>query len=294
MNAINRSTRSLTSPPGIRALTNLAVATDQMRSSSSDMYQLLGIADVGEPLDDQFQRRRVKAGRWIFSGGQKFDSLFIVSFGSIKTVLLDEAGNEQILSFPMRGDLLGIDGLHSKHHPSHAIALTDCEVVVIPFFELIKLTHDNAAIETWFYSAISQEMAREHAVMGLLGTLGSEARVARFLVSLSERFETLGYSPTHFSLHMTRQEIGSYLGLTLETVSRALSALHDAQFIGINQRAVVLKNIDGLRVLKKLSPSTKLYGLKACLKNTLNAGEACCATTPKKSHSIWSPLIIPH
>lgn len=295
MNAIARPTQLLAPPPGIRALTNLAAAaTDRMKSSLSDICQLLGITDVGKPLDNQFMRRQVKAGRWIFGGGQKFDSVFIVSSGSIKTMLLDEAGNEQILSFPLRGDLLGVDGLHAKYHPSQAVALTDCELVVIPFCELIKLTHEHSAIETWFYGAISREMAREHAVMGLLGTLGSEARVARFLVSLSERFEALGYSPTHFSLHMTRQEIGSYLGLTLETVSRALSALHDAQFIDISQRTVVLKNIDGLRVLKKLSPSTKLYSLKGCLKNMLNNSEPCRATATKKSHSIWSPLIAPN
>jgi CRP/FNR family transcriptional regulator, anaerobic regulatory protein len=294
MNAIARPAQLLT-PPGIRALTNLAVAVnDRMRSSLSDICQLIGIADVGKPSDNHFQRRRVKAGRWIFGGGQKFDSVFIVSSGSIKTMLLDEAGNEQILSFPLRGDLLGVDGLHAKYHPSQAVALTDCELVVIPFCELIKLTREHTAIETWFYCAISREMAREHAVMGLLGTLGSEARVARFLVSLSERFEALGYSPSHFSLNMTRQEIGSYLGLTLETVSRALSALHDAQFIDISQRTVVLKNIDGLRTLKKLSPSTRLYSLKGCHKNTPNTGESRHALATKKSHSIWSPLVTPH
>jgi CRP/FNR family transcriptional regulator, anaerobic regulatory protein len=294
MNATAHLNQLLILPLDIGASTNLAAsAIDQTKSSPSDVCKLLGIADVGSQFDDKFTRRRVKAGRWIFGSGQKFDSLFIVSSGTIKTMLLDEAGNEQILSFPLRGDLLGIDGLHAKHYPSQAVAITDCELVVIAFSDLIKLTREHNAVETWFHCAISQEMAREHAVMGLLGTLGSEARVARFLLSLSERFEALGYSPTHFSLHMTRQEIGSYLGLTLETVSRAMSALHDAQFIDVSQRTVVLKNRDGLRILKKIPIATKLGSLQGHLKNTLNADESDHAKVAQKNHSIWSHLISP-
>ena len=276
----------------IQALPNLAIdKTNEVRSSLSETCQLLGIADVGKLSDDQFCRRRVAAGRWIFGGGEKFDSVFIVYAGFIKTMLLDEAGNEQILHFPMRGDLLGIDGLHANYHSSQAVALSDCELIVIPFTELVKLAHQHATIQAWLYSAISREIAREYAVVSLLGTLGAEARVARFLVSLSSRFEALGHSPTHFNLHMTRQEIGSYLGLTLETVSRALSALHEAQFIDISQRCVVLKNIAGLCALKKLSASTKLHSLKGRIKDTINIAEAARTAVPKKNNSIWSPLV---
>jgi CRP/FNR family transcriptional regulator, anaerobic regulatory protein len=295
MNATVRKIELPSKSRSIHTLTNLAInAADGVRSSLSATCQLLGIADVGMPADVQFCRRRVAAGRWIFGGGEKFDSLFIVHTGFIKTMLLDEAGNEQILHFPMRGDLLGIDGLHANYHSSQAVALSDCELIVIPFGELIKLAHQYDAIQTWFYSALSRELAREYAVVSLLGTLGAEARVARFLVSLSARFEALGHSPTHFNLVMTRQEIGCYLGLTLETVSRALSALHEAQLIAISQRSVVLNDIEGLRVLKKLIAPTKLYSLNSRassgIKASLNTVKVQHVTADKKTNSIWSPL----
>ncbi len=269
---------------------NLALATQgKLRSSLSEVCQLLRIADIGVASATQFQCRRVKAGRWIFgsgAGGAKLDSIFIVYSGFVKTLLIDEAGNERILGFPMRGDLLGIDGLHADFSPSQAVAITDCEVIVVPVRELITLAHQHSVLETWFYCAMSRELAREHAVVGLLGTLGAEARVARFLVSLGERFGALGQSCTHFNLHITRQEIGSYLGLTLETVSRSLSALHDARLISINQRAVTLFDTATLRALKKLTPPTKLYSIRS------PATEH--ATLNKRNNSIWSSLTSPH
>ena len=254
------------------------------QSSLADICTLLGIANVDVISDVQFQRRRVTPGRWVFGSGEKFDYVYIVISGFLKTLLLDEDGNEQILSFALKGDLLGIDGLHSGVYPSQAVALTESELIAIPFSDLAKLAHQYSAIETWFYRAISRELALEHTVVGILGTLGAEVRVARFLVSLSARFEMLGDSPTHFNLNMTRQEIGSYLGLTLETVSRALSALNDAGLISINQRAVTLKNIEALRALKKLPTGAKLFRTDACKANR--------GTSAKKDHSIWSSLVI--
>ena len=99
---------------------------------------------------------------------------------------------------------------------------------------------------------MSRELGREHAVLSLLGTLGAEARVARFLVMLSERFSSLGFSPNRFNLRMTRQEIGSYLGLTLETVSRAFSGLHAAGLIKVEQKAIEIKSLDKLRTIERL------------------------------------------
>ena len=275
--------------PTLEVLTKLALETpDKLRSSLSEVCQLLGIADIGFASAAQFQRKRVKAGAWVLGGGTngaKLDSVFVVCSGFLKTLLIDEAGNEQILGFPMRGDLMGIDGLHADFHPSQAIAITECEVIVIPVRELITLARQHALLETWFYCAMSRELAREHAVVGLLGTLGAEARVARFLVALGERFRALGYSCTQFNLHMTRQEIGSYLGLTLETVSRSFSALHDARLISINQRAVTLFDTGALRALKKLTPLTKLYSIQS---------HAADHPTPTKlNNSIWSSLTNP-
>ncbi len=260
---------------------------DCTRSSLADICLLLGIEDIDKPSDTLFLRRRVKAGQWIFSNGQKFDSVFIVYSGAIKTVLLDEVGNEQILSFPLRGDLLGLDGLHENCHPSQAVALTDCEVIVIPFGALIKLSHEHPSIATWFYCAMSRALAHEHALMGMLSTLCSEARVARFLISLSERYKKLGGSATHFSLPMTRQEIGSYLGMTFETVSRALSALQEAQFIDISRREVILKNLPGLLALKKIPSATTGRRLASAATATLHALEPCHNAPVRNEPATW-------
>lgn len=227
--------------------------------SLPDICRLLGMADINVDSDSRFQRRRVKAGQWVFSAGEKFNAVFIVYSGFLKTLLLDDGGNQQILGFPMRGDLLGIDGLHNQHYASQASALTDCDLVVIPFRELTSLGHQNAMLENWLYRAVSRELVREHAVVGMLGIMGAEARVARFLVALSERFAAIGYSPNCFNLRMTRQEIGSYLGLTIETVSRSLSALHDAGLIHINQRAVEVCDLAALRLVHKMPTVPKMH-----------------------------------
>lgn len=290
MDALNLQAATITSsfmstqPLGTKALAGAEHSHDGTWSSLPDICRLLNIPNIGVDTDLQFQRRRVKAGQWLFGCGEKFDAVFIVHSGFLKTLILDEAGNEQILGFPLKGDLLGIDGLHSEHYASNAVALTDCELVVIPFRDLATLGHDHVALENWLYRAVSRELVREYSVVGMLGTLGAEARVARFLVSLSERFKNLGYSPTEFNLRMTRQEIGSYLGLTLETVSRSLSALQLAGFISINQRAVSLHDVDGLRSIQKLAAPVKISSSKVSV--------ATQRKSAKRNNSIWSNLAV--
>ena len=293
MNALSLTSATLSSsftcpqPLGTKGIASCDhPAQDGLSSSLTDICSLLKIPQIGIVADLQFQRRRVKAGQWVFGCGEKFDAVFIVHSGFLKTLILDEAGNEQILGFPLKGDLLGIDGLHSEHYASHAVALTDCELVVIPFRDLALLGHDHATLENWLYRAVSRELVREYSVVGLLGTLGAEARVARFLVGLSDRFKTLGYSPVEFNLRMTRQEIGSYLGLTLVTVSRSLSALQLAGFIGINQRAVMLNDIVGLRAIQKIAAPGK-SGAKPA---TAKSQRVTRTKIAKHDHSIWAHL----
>lgn len=282
MNTVQRPINTPMRTIGTKALMGVrAPAKDSGWCNLKDVCQLLSIPSGGIDSDLQFQRRRIKPGQWAFGAGEKFDAVYIVYSGFLKNVLVDEAGNEQILGFPMKGDVLGVDGLHGDCYASQAIAITDCELVVIPFRELSHLGHEYAMLENWLYRAISRELVREHAVIGLLGTLGAEARVARFLVSLSSRFAALGYSHTEFNLRMTRQEIGSYLGLTLETVSRSLSALHDAGLISVHQRAVVLKDLDALRTLQRL-PSAKPAAAKHI--------ETVSKSRATRDNSIWANL----
>lgn len=232
------------------------VARDTLSSTIPELCKLLGFPTIEDDQALQFQRRRVKAGQWVYATGDALEAIFAVHAGCLKTMLIDHAGNEQILGFPHKGDLLGMDGVFSGCHASQAIALTDCELIVIPFYELAKLGAASMALENWLYRTTSRELAREHALVGLLGTLSADARVARFLVSLSERFAEAGYSPTAFRLCMTRKEIGNYLGLTLETASRTLSALHSAGLIAIDQRDVEIKDLVTLRSLHRIAVQT--------------------------------------
>lgn len=202
-----------------------------------------------------FQHVQFKSGQRIHTIGQPFDTLYIVNSGFLKTLLIDEFGNEQVLSFPMKGDILGVDGIHSKLYSSEAVALSDCDLILLPFKKLTALGRTHIEMEHALYSVMSRELVREQAMVGMLGALSAEARVARFLVSLSDRFTQMGYSSKLFNLRMTRHEIGSYLGLTLETVSRTLSAFNEIGLITVDQRSICIREMDTLKTLRRLSPS---------------------------------------
>ncbi len=231
---------------------------NKLWSNLKELCEILRISSVPAIADEelQFQHVQFKTGQRIHTIGQPFDTLYIVHSGFLKTVLIDEFGNEQVLSFPMKGDLFGVDGIHSKHYTSEAVALSNCDLILLPFKKLTALGRAHAELEHAMYSVMSRELVREQAMVSMLGALSAEARVARFLVSLSERFSEMGYSSKLFNLRMTRHEIGSYLGLTLETVSRTLSAFNEIGYITVDQRAIGIKDVEALRTLRRLPPSS--------------------------------------
>jgi len=224
-------------------------------SSLQEVCALLGIQERASSDELQFQHMQFKAGQRIHTIGQPFDMLFVVNSGFLKSVMIDESGNEQVLAFPMKGDLIGIDGIHSKHYNTETVALTTCEVILIPFKILSSLGRANPEVEGAFFGVMSRELIREQGMISAIGALSAEARVARFLASMSDRFSALGYSGSQFNLRMTRQEIGSYLGLTLETVSRTFSAFHAAGLITVEQRSIEIQDLKALRTLRRLPPS---------------------------------------
>lgn len=237
-------------------------------SSLQEVCSLLGLQGAAGNNDLQFQHIQFKKGQRIHTIGQPFDMLFVVSSGFLKTVMIDESGNEQVLGFPMKGELFGIDGIHAKQYNTETVALTTCELILIPFKVLSGLGRSNPEMEAAFFGVMSRELIREQGMISAIGALSAEARVARFLASISERFSALGYSGTHFNLRMTRQEIGSYLGLTLETVSRTLSAFDMAGLISVDQRTIEIHDLKALRTLRRLAPSrSRQVSLKAGLQD---------------------------
>lgn len=231
--------------------------TGKLWSTLKEVCDILRIPASASMQDQDtlFQHVQFKAGQRIHTIGQPFDVLYIVNSGFLKTVMIDVFGNEQILSFPMKGDLFGVDGIHGRRYESEAVALTNCDVILLPFKKLTALGKMYPELESALYSVMSRELIREQAMVSMLGSLSAEARVARFLVNLSERFSEMGYSGKQFNLRMTRHEIGSYLGLTLETVSRTLSAFNEMGLISVEQRAIDIKDLNALRTLRRLPPS---------------------------------------
>jgi CRP/FNR family transcriptional regulator len=227
-------------------------------SNLKELCDLLRIPAATSVTDEEFlfQHVQFKTGQRIHTIGQPFDTLYIVHSGFLKTVLIDEFGNEQVLSFPMKGDLFGVDGIHTKRYASEAVALSNCDLILLPFKKFTALGRAHIELEHAMYSVMSRELVREQAMVSMLGALSAEARVARFLVSLSERFAEMGYSSKLFNLRMTRHEIGSYLGLTLETVSRTLSAFNEIGYIVVDQRSIAIKDVDALKTLRRLPPSS--------------------------------------
>jgi CRP/FNR family transcriptional regulator len=256
-------------------------------SNLKELCDLLRIPAAITHADEEllFQHVQFKTGQRIHTIGQPFDTLYIVHSGFLKTVLIDEFGNEQVLSFPMKGDLFGVDGIHTKRYASEAVALSNCDLILLPFKKLTALGRTHAEFEHAMYSVMSRELVREQSMVSMLGALSAEARVARFLVSLSERYADMGYSSKLFNLRMTRHEIGSYLGLTLETVSRTLSAFNEIGLISVDQRSIGIKDIDALKTLRRLPPSSSrtkqsaARKLKASAANQAQSAEASPVTS---------------
>jgi len=194
-------------------------------------------------------RKRLRKGDTLYRAGARFDALYAVWRGSVKNEVLAEDGREQVTGYHMVGDLVGLDGIATDRHTSQASALEDSEVCVLRFEQLEMLAQRVPALQHNLQRFLSREIERDHQVMLLLGSMRAEERVAAFLLDLAERCRRRGYSSTQFALRMRREEIGSYLGLKLETVSRLLSRLQQEGVIRIRGRDVTLLDATALRQL---------------------------------------------
>ena len=203
-----------------------------------------------EKLDELVSaRKRLKRGEHLYRAGQEFDAIYAIRSGFFKTDVLVEDGRDQVTGFQMTGELLGLDGISSEVHTCNAVALEDSEVCTIPFSHLEGLSREIHTLQHHFHKVMSREIVRDHGVMMLLGTMRAEERLAAFLLNLSQRFTARGYSPAEFNLRMTREDIGSYIGLKLETVSRAFSHFQEQGLIAVQQKNVRILNIPGLKKL---------------------------------------------
>ena len=192
-------------------------------------------------------RRKVKRGTTLFRNGETFTSLYAIRTGFFKTCVATEDGRDQVTGFQMAGEIIGLDGIVNDHHTCDAVALEDAEVCVMPFDRLEELSREVTALQSHVHKVMSREIVREHGVMLLLGSMRAEERLAAFILNLVQRLHARGFSSSELVLRMTREEIGSYLGLKLETVSRTFSKFVEEGLVEVKQRHVRILDTEGLR-----------------------------------------------
>ena len=243
--SLSRTTETEESTP-----LGISVADGCGACSSRGLCWSAGIASDEKRWYDnlKFTRRRVKRGEVLYHMGDGFESIFAVRSGFFKTRVLLQAGRDHVTSFRMNGELLGFDGIGTQAYSCDAIALEDSEVCIIPYQRLMHMATKVQSLGLELNRMLSREIVREQHLMALLGTMQADERVVTFLLNLSTRFKERHYSATRFVLRMTREEIGSYLGLKLETVSRVLGRLQAAKLIQIeHSKQVTLLAIDKLK-----------------------------------------------
>ncbi|MHB8353280.1 MAG: fumarate/nitrate reduction transcriptional regulator Fnr [Burkholderiales bacterium] len=210
-----------------------------------------GLSDEEVMLLDQHMAHRqiVKKGASLYRTGDAFRSLFAVSTGFFKTSILHEDGRAQVTGFQMAGEILGLDAISTDQHICDAVALEDSAVCEITFDRFEELGQLMSNLQHRFNKTLSREIVRDQGVMLLLGSMRSEERLAAFLVNLAKRFAARKQSSSELVLRMTREDIGSYLGLKLETVSRILSRFHDQRLLQVKGRNVRILDQQGLNKL---------------------------------------------
>ena len=194
-----------------------------------------------------FGRRKIRAGETLYREGDTFQFIYAVRAGTLKSSLMLADGREQVSGFHIAGELVGLDGAAQGQHASATVALEDTEVCAIPYAHLADLAATTSSMQHVVGRLMSREILREHSLMMLLGSMNAEERLAAFLLNLSQRYAARGYSEREFHLRMSRAEIGSYLGMKLETVSRTFSAFQQAGLLEVDKRHIRITDMDGLK-----------------------------------------------
>ena len=220
--------------------------------SSCNMRELcmpIGLKETELDRLDQLVniRRTVKRGISLFRSTDTFNALYAIRSGFFKTSLITEDGREQITGFQMAGEILGLDGIVNEAHTCDAIALEDSEVCVMPYDRIEEISREVSALQHHVHKIMSREIVREHGVLLLLGSMRAEERLAAFLLNLAQRLQDRGLSKTELVLRMTREEIGSYLGMKIETVSRTFSKFAEEGLISVHQRNIHITDSNALK-----------------------------------------------
>ncbi len=200
-----------------------------------------------DKLDQIIQRKRPShKGDHLFEAGKPLQALYAVRTGSFKTYTLSEQGEEQITGFHLPGDVIGFDAIGEQQHPSYAQALETAMVCEIPFNNLDHLLDQVPKLRQQLMRLMSQDIHGDQQMMLLLNRKTAEEKLAAFITNLAQRFGSRGFSRKEFRLTMTRGEIGNYLGLTVETISRLLGRFHKDELIHVDGKLISITNFEEL------------------------------------------------
>jgi CRP/FNR family transcriptional regulator len=213
----------------------------------------LGESDMKALEDTIKSRRKLKKGEALYRVGDPFRALYAIRSGSTKSCEIAADGNVQITGFHMPGELLGIDAISSEKHPCDVVALEISEICELPFDKLEALARELPGLQHQLFRIMSREIMEDEAQLLMLGRMKAEERLAVFLLNFSKRFQSLGYSDTDLRLPMSRQDMGDYLGLALETVSRLFSRFQDEGLISVQGRNVKILDMGRLKEVVDLT-----------------------------------------
>lgn len=201
-------------------------------------------------------RRKLAAGQYLYRAGQPFAALFLVHAGFLKTSLTAEDGREQVTGFRMRGDMLGVESIGMKTHGCDVVALDTSEIWEMPYPAVLRACCAIPELQSQLAMALATEIRNDRSWMLALGTLNAEQRVAAFLIDIATRHAALGFSDRHFVLRMSRADIGSFLALKHETITRALTRLSAQGCISVQWREVRILDVASLHgVVGNSSPA---------------------------------------
>jgi CRP/FNR family transcriptional regulator len=206
--------------------------------------------DDVERLDDIVKRARpLHRGDFLFRNGQSFRSLYVVKTGSVKTYTPSEEGGEQVLGFHLPGEIIGLDAIDKEVHACSAKVLETSAICEVPFSRLEELSNRIPSLQHQMYRLLSKEISHDTELLLVLGKKSAEERLAAFLLSMSKRLRQRGLSPTDFYLSMSRHEIGNYLGLAVETVSRLFTRFQDEGLLKVDRKHVELIDMEALEAI---------------------------------------------
>jgi CRP/FNR family transcriptional regulator len=233
---------------------SLDVSALRASCSACSMHQLclpMGLVEEDMTRLDAIigRRRKIPRDGVLYRMGDAFTNLYAIRLGHFKTYQINYNGEQQITGFQMNGELLGMDAISTDRHHCDAVALEDSEVCEIPFPRLEELFSHIPTLLHHFHRMMSQEITREQSVMLLLGSMRADQRFAAFLVNLASRYSARGYSATSFQLRMSREEIGNYLGLTIESISRLLSKFKKQGLLRVSNREIEMLDPERLKAI---------------------------------------------